>query len=191
MTIKPKRWKKGRISGMNIQRGTRRATMGSSIRDCVDTRNNSWITTLTQRWIIPLPMLLPMGGWILKMMSIRSIGWRTRTVYLHLCLTIKYRISWVCTCKVRNGIIVSELVSWKNHGLNKIWRRFSLFFAPINYIVVVTSRRRWWTNSPSDSTTWRRCSSTMESMSSTPRIASLDRYSLVAKSNSSNQLHQE
>ena len=159
--MKPTMWKKRRRITMNEPKGTIRATMEISSGYWMDTRKNSWIPTLSQRWIITFPMLLPMGGWTLKMVSISSIGWRARAVYLRLCLTRKYRISWFCTCKVRNGIPVSGLVGWNNHGLNKIWRRFSLFFTPINCIVVVTSRRTWQSTSPRGLTTWRRSSSSM------------------------------
>ena len=168
--IKPKRWNKRRIIGLNVPRGNIRATMGRSSRDCVDTRNNYLIPTLSQSWIITLPMLLPMGGWTLRMMSIRSIGWRERSVYLRLCLTRNYRIGWLGTYKVRNVNWVAGLVSWKNHVLNKIWRQFSIFFTPINYIVIVNSRSRWWSTSPSNSTKWRIISSNMEKFIFTPRL---------------------
>ena len=125
--MKPKRWEKRRISRPNTQRGARIATMGRSRGDCMDTRNYSWIPTLSECWSILLPMLLPRGGWTLNMMSIHSIGWSKRAVYPSLFLTIKYRISWLGTCKVRNLIQVALLVSWKNHVLNKIWRKFSIF----------------------------------------------------------------
>ena len=188
--MKPKRWKKIRRSGMNLPRGTSRATMGIISRDFVDTRKNYLIPTLSQCWGIPLQMLSAMCGWTLRMVTTLSIGWRARAVFLHLCLTRKYRISWLCTCKVRNGIWVAGLVSWKNHGLKKNWRWFSLFFAPINCVVVVTPWRRWRGNSPSNSTAWRRILSSMEIMSFTPRHTLLERYSNVRKIHSSNQPYQ-
>ena len=119
--------------------------MWISSRYCVDTRLNDWNTTLIQRWSIPLPMLSPIGGWALKIMSTRSIGWRARVVYLRLCLIRKYIISWFYTCKVRlvHGIWVVILQSCNNHGLKKNRGPFSLFFTPIYCIVVFTSQRRW------------------------------------------------
>ena len=148
--MKPKRCKKRRRSSLNIPRDAIRSTMVSSSIYCVDTRNNSWIPTLIQRWSILLHMLSPMGGWTLKMIRICSIGWSTRSVYLRWSLKIKYITSWLGTCKVRKRILVAILVSWKNHGLNKLWRWFSLFFAPINCIVVATSQRRFRNNYPSN-----------------------------------------
>ena len=174
--MKPKRWRIRRRSGLNATKGTIRATMGSSRGDCVDTRNNYWSPTMSQRWIIQFPTLLPMGGWTLKMTSIHSIGCRARSVYLHFCLNWKYRICWFYTCKVRNGIGVPGLLSWKNHGLFLILRWFSLFFTLINCMVVVTSWRRWRSNYPRNSTMWRRSTRSMERTSSTPRITRLDRY---------------
>ena len=153
--MKPKVWKKRRRSGMNAPRGTRRATRGSSSGECVDTRNNLWIPTLIQLWIISFPMLLPMGGSTFNVMSIPSIGWRSREVYLIMCLPIKYIIGWLCTWKVRSRIQVTGLVSWKNRGLIQVLRKFSLFFTLINCIAIVTSQSRWQIISPRDSTTWR------------------------------------
>ena len=173
---KPTRWKKINRSRMNVPRGTSRATMVRNSADCIDTRNNYWIPTLIQRWIIPLPMLLPMGGWKLKMMSIRYIRWSTITVYLHLCLTRNYRISWLGSWNARNGIWVAGLAIWKNHKLNKIWRWFSLFSTLINCIVVVTSWRRWRSTYTIDSITWRRSSSSTDKISFTPRLTLLESY---------------
>ena len=170
-----KGWKNRIRSGINVPRGTTRVTMGSSNEECVDARKNSWITTLSQCWSIPFPMLSPMGGSTFKMMSIPYIGWKARAVYLPIFLTIKYRIGWLCTWKVTHGIQVTGLVIWKNLGMISIWRRFSLFFAPINCIVVVTSQRRWKSTSPSDSTTWGIRTRSMDRMSLTPLIASLER----------------
>ena len=125
--MKPKRWNKRRRSGMNIPRGTRISNMGSSKGYFMDTRNNSLIPTLRKLWSIPLPMLSPMGGLTLKMMSIRSIGWMTSAVYLRLCLTKKYRISWLGTFKVRNVIWVKGLLSWNNHRLKNMKAIQSIF----------------------------------------------------------------
>ena len=93
--------------------------------------------------------------------------------------------------KVRNGIWVAGLVSWKNHGMKMFWRRFNLFFTPINCIVLVTPRSRRHSTSPSNSTTWRRSSSITEIMIFTPILTLMELCSYPRKMNSSNQLHQE
>ena len=173
--MKPKSRKKRKRSGKNSQIGTIRVTMGSSREEWVDTIKNSRIKNLIQHWSIPLPMLSPMGGSTSKMMSICYIGWKEIAVYLRICLKINYRISWLCTCKFRNGIWVTGLVSWINRELFLIWRRFSLFFTPINCIVVVTSQRRWCSTYTRDSRTWRRITRSMERMSSTTIMPRLDR----------------
>ena len=176
--MKPKSWNKRRRGRINVTRGTRRATMGRRSRYWVDTRNDYWNPNLIQHWSIPFSMLSPMDVWALNMTSIRSIGWRTRTVYLSLCLIGKYRISWFCTCKVRlvHGIWVAILWSWKNHGLKNIWRPFRLFFTCIYCIFIVNSQRMCWITSPWASTACRRSTRSTEIMSSTPRITKLYRY---------------
>ena len=149
--MKPKRWNKRRRGKINAPRGTIWATMGRISRDCVDTRLNSWNTTLIQIWRILLPMLSPMSGWAFKMMIIFSIGWREISLYLLLCLIRNCWISWLCTWKVGlvHGIWGARLWSLNNHGLNKIWGLFSLFFNLIYCTVIVTIRRRWQINLPS------------------------------------------
>ena len=129
--MKPKMCNNRKICVINVPRGIRRATMGRSSREFVDTRLSSLNPTLNQRWGIPLPFLSPMGGWTLKMMSIRSIGWRTRAAYLSLWSIRKYRISWFCTCKVVlvHEIWVSELWSWKKYALKQI-ECHSVYFSP-------------------------------------------------------------
>ena len=127
--MKPKSWKKIRRSRLNVPRGTRRSTMWSITRECIDKRKNPRIQSLSQRWSIPLPMLSPTGGSTLKMMSIHSIGSMEISVCLNMCLTIKQRISWFYTCKVRlaHGTLLAWFLSWKKHELNKVWIPFSLF----------------------------------------------------------------
>ena len=149
--MKRKRQNKRRRGGLNLPRGISRANMGGRIIDYVYTRLNSWNTILIKRWSNMLPMLSLMGGWTLKMMSIRSIGWRARAVYLHLYLIRKYRISWLCTYNVRlvNVILLARLWRSKNHGLKLFWRPFSILFILIYCIVVVNSWRRWRITSPS------------------------------------------
>ena len=134
----PKRWKKRRRNGLNVPRVTSRATMVISSVECMDTRNNSWIPTMSQGWSITFPMLFPMGASTLKMMKILYIGWRSRVVYLRMCLTIKYIIGRFCTWKNRNRIQVKLLVSCKNRGPPIILMWFSLFSTPINCIAVFT-----------------------------------------------------
>ena len=114
-------------------------------------RMNYWYPTMRQRWSIPLPMLSPMGGGTLQMMSIFSIGWREIALYLLLCLIRNCWISWLCTWKVGlvHGIWGARLWSLNNHGLNKIWRLFSLFFNLIYCAVIVTLQRKWQINLPS------------------------------------------
>ena len=148
--MKQKMWNKIIIGGLDVPRGTIRKTMWRSSGDCVDTRLNSWNPTLSQRWIIPLTMVLPMGGCTLNIMSICYVGWRERAIYLCLCFIRNYRISWFCTCKIRSvhGILVSKFWIWEYHGLKKNWRTFSLLLTPIYCIVVVTSRIRWRITSP-------------------------------------------
>ena len=133
--MKPKRWNKRRKGSLKVPRSTIRETIVRSSGDCVDTMLNYWNPNLSQRWSIPLSMLLKMGGWTLKMMRICSIWWRQRAVNMSLYLIRNYRISWFCTCKVRlvHGFLVALLWSWKNHGLNKILRPFSLFHPGILY----------------------------------------------------------
>ena len=149
--MKPKWWNNKILGGLNITRATIRATMGRSSRDFMDTRLNSLNSNLSQHWSIPLPMLSPMGGWTLNIMSIQSIGWSSRAVYLCFCLIEQYLISWFYTCKVRlvHGTLLAWFLSWKKHELNKVWIPFSLFFTPIYYTVVVNSQKRWKINSPS------------------------------------------
>ena len=174
--MKPKRRRERKIRGQDAQRYTSRETMVSSSIGCTNKRKSSRIPTLIQLFSILLPMLLPMGGSKLKITSIRSIGWRARSVYLHLCLTINYIISWFYTCKVRNGTWVWGLVIWNNRGLFLIWRQFSLFFNHKNCIVFVTSQRRGRSTHISNSTTWRESTIIMDIMSSAPIITRLDRY---------------
>ena len=150
--------------------------MGRNSIYCVDTRLNYLNPTLSQHWIILLPMLSQMSGWKLKMISICSIVWRAISVYLRFYLIRKYRIIWFCTCKFRlvHAIRVASLWSWKNCGLKNIWRPFS-FFNPIKCIVVVTSQRRWRMNSQSASTAWSRGTRSIERMIYTPRIMNMGR----------------
>ena len=133
--MKTKTRNKRRRGGINVTRATRRATMGRRSGYCVDTRNDYWNPTLIQHLSIPSSMLSPMYGWILKMMSTCSIGWRSRTVYMRLCLIRKYRISWFCTRKVSlvNGLWVAILWSWKNHGL-KNFEGHSVYFSPVSTV---------------------------------------------------------
>ena len=174
--MKPKICKKRRRGGLNIPIGNSRETMGIRSVDCLDIRKNYFIKNLSQRWGIPFPMLSPMGGQTLNMMIIRSIGCREISVCLCFCLARNYRTSWLGTCKVRNGILLEGLVSWNNHVLNKMWGRSSTFFTPINFIVIVSSQRRWQSTYLSDSTTWRKISSSVDKTIFTPRIILLESY---------------